>query len=184
MNIFFLDHDPELAAQYLVDIHTGSRNCGGKMIVETAQMLANCYTKEELEFAPRTKDGNVRGYSYYNHCCSRWVRESLDNFTWLVKHGKAMVSEKIYRGGKLHFCGKFIDWCDKNPPMSMSYNGFTRPALAVGKFVHLRLLDDYVDTYRQFYVLDKKFDKNMNRMDIYTNRTKPFFWNETGVCNV
>jgi hypothetical protein len=104
MNIFRLDPDPVASARMLADIHTGSKNRGGKMIVEATQMLANCYTLDQLNYAPKTKKGEVRKYSYYNHPCSKWTRASLDNFHWLLRHGIAMVEEKLYRGGKLHFC--------------------------------------------------------------------------------
>ena len=62
MNIFWLDNDPQIAAQMLADIHVGSKNRGGKMIVESAQMLGNCYSLEQLLDAPYTKKvshGNI-----------------------------------------------------------------------------------------------------------------------------
>ena len=54
MNIFCIDENPIQAARWLCDIHLS------KMVVESSQMLANCFTSETLEDAPRAKSGNVR----------------------------------------------------------------------------------------------------------------------------
>lgn len=179
MNIFFLHNDPVLAAQFLVDVHVGSHNCGGKMIIESAQMLANCYNADQLGHfsCPRTQSGNVRSYSYFNHPCSVWVRQSLSNFNWLVSHAQEMVKEKQYRGGNLHFSSLFIDWCSITRP-NLPDIGPTTPALAMKNFESLKDEGDPVGSYQMFYVVDKRFDKNGKPMDIYTKRNRPQFWNE------
>lgn len=176
MNIFYLDHDPSIAAQYLVDSHVAN----GKMIVESAQMLANCYPLKrlsEIDVPKAQKTGNSRVYGYYNHCCSKWVRESLSNFQWLVDHAIAMGLERYYRKGKGHFTSSFIEWCNKNKP-NIPDIGLTTPAMAFNNCDQFKDTNDVVSSYRKFYVFDKRFDKNGFPMDIYTKREKPQFWQD------
>jgi hypothetical protein len=94
MNIFAIYRCPVESAVHLVDSHTV------KMVSESAQMLANCFSHESLAAAdcPRTKTtGAVRRYSHYNHPCSKWVRESRDNMVWLYTHAFALDEERIAR---------------------------------------------------------------------------------------
>lgn len=177
MNIFFLSYDPKQAAEFLVDKHVN------KMILESCQMLANCYSEKMLsrEDCPRTKKGTIRKYSYYNHPCSVWVRKSHGNFYWLLKHANAIIEEKKYRDNKRHFCESFVKWCWKNSPDSIEYNSeLTLPAQCFSTYGHLKsdsgLFVDIIKAYRKFYTLDKKFDKSGKRMDIWTKRKRPFWW--------
>lgn len=167
MNIFYLDEDPIVSAHYLIDIHVGSQNCGGKMIVESCQMLANCYSTEELSKAPLTKSGKTRKYSYFNHPCSIWVRQSIDNFDWLLSHAEEMIKEKIFRGGMEHFCVKLLQWCRENPP-SLKL-GFTNPALAMPEEHKTK---NPVESYRSYY-RTKRLTKAGKRMDVWTKRGRP-----------
>ena len=181
MNIFFLSYSSIESAQSLADIHVGSQNRGGKMIVESTQMLTNCYTPEQLCNAPKTQNGTIRKYSYYNHCCSKWVRESIHNFDWLLTHALEMVNEKIYRGGKLHFCHTFLNWCSDNKPdlndphntTSLDlYTSITLPALAMpDEYKH----NDPVQAYRNYYLNHKRHTIDMR----WTKRNPPEWWSKT-----
>lgn len=176
MNIFYLDHDPQKAAQYLIDRHVN------KMILESAQMLANCYSDEQraAEDCPKTQSGNPRKLSYFNHPCSKWVRESKTNFHWLADHALYMYKEKVHRTGRGHFSFDFIKWCINNEP-DLPDVGHTEPARAFsGKEIKN---DDIVEDYRTFYVLDKIFDKNNKRMDIWTKGARPDWWVEKIIDN-
>lgn len=152
----------------MADIHVGSKNRGGKMIVEATQMLANCYSTDQLNNAPRTQKGDIRKYSYYNHPCSKWTRKSLANFDWLLKHSQEMVQEKIYRGGNLHFCKTFLDWCMENQP-NIPDDGWTDPAQAMApQYIDV----DPVKAYRNYYY----YNKNKMIELIWTRREKPDWW--------
>jgi len=117
MNIFAIDRDPIIAAMHLVDKHVS------KMVLESAQMLANCFEPKHLEAidCPRTQKGSVRKHSYFNHPCSIWVRTSKSNMRWLILHAQAMDDERMQRC-KLkstaevlpHFSSSFINWCEVN----------------------------------------------------------------------
>jgi hypothetical protein len=71
VNIFYVDKNPMLAAQALVDQHVN------KQVSETAQELSNCYTLEQLAdpSCPRTKKGTPRKHSYPHHPCCKWPAE-------------------------------------------------------------------------------------------------------------
>ncbi len=130
MNIFVVNLDPVVSAKELPDIYTGSANFGGKMIVETAQMLANAYSLTELMLAPYTQKGTPRKHSYLHHPCSKWVLESSSNFEWLLSHGISLCEEKLDRGGPRHFTNDFIDWCSEHPP-DLEDKGLTTFAMAM-----------------------------------------------------
>jgi hypothetical protein len=148
MNIFYLDSDPVKAAQFTKDKHCI------KMIVESAQMLANCYTLEQLadSMCPRTQTGNVRRHSHYNHPCSKWVRESLENFDWLVDHAFALCDEYRLRCNKVHFTKPFLEWCLRYTPPLPSKN-LTPPALAMPEKYHQPCP---VESYRAYYMGEKQ----------------------------
>ena len=88
MNIFALSHSPIVSAQMQHDKHVV------KMVLESAQML--CST-----FDPNLYDVPYKRV-HYNHPCTKWARENIGNFFWLVNHGLALASEYTYRYGKVH----------------------------------------------------------------------------------
>jgi hypothetical protein len=168
MNIFYLDKCPIKSAQWQINNHCS------KMITETAQILSNAYTLEELKYAPKTAKGEIRKHSYPHHPCSHWVKEGMDNFLWLVDHGMALYDEKVYRMGGDHFSIGFVSWCQDNPPELPS--GWTTPALAMGNYPEIIDYANPVESYRKFYVLDKQENIAGKRMDFYTKRKRPEFW--------
>lgn len=98
MNIFILDLDPKLAAQYQGDRHVV------KMTLESAQLLC-------APFDPGTAPYKR---THYNHPCAKWARENESNYCWLLNHAKALAHEYEYRYGKQHKCLSVIDWCYAN----------------------------------------------------------------------
>lgn len=173
MNIFVLDKDPAKAAQYLIDRHVN------KMIVESTQLLTNCYTKEQLEDAPKTQKGDIRKYSHYNHPSAIWVRETLGNWQWLWNHLDAMINERYHRFFKDHFCDAMCSWFICNRPENIVHKNHkdTTPfALAMPDQYKS---DDIVESYRRYYINDKPTDKNGKWMMYYTNRDIPDWMPET-----
>jgi hypothetical protein len=160
MNIFVIDHNPTQSAQWLCDAHCN------KMVLESAQMLANCFSPEVLADAPKTKKGTVRRYSYFNHPCSIWVRESHANFDWLCRHSIAMEHERLERGFNPHFSYEFIKWAYDNRflamPELMRYEQ-TEFAVAIADDKNCKKVVDNFDEldriaqYRLYYKYDKPF---------------------------
>ena len=69
MNIFALDNDVKVAAQWHVDKHVV------KMPLETAQML--CTARHELGEKPESIPYKV---AHKNHPCTIWCRNSSENY--------------------------------------------------------------------------------------------------------
>ena len=90
MNIFVLDENPSLAAQYQCDKHVV------KMVLETAQLLSTVHhfygTATDVMYKP----------THRNHPCSKWLLESRNNYDWLAAHFHALLHEYEYRYGKFH----------------------------------------------------------------------------------
>lgn len=172
MNIFCLHENPVLAAMMMCDQHIKS-----KMIVESAQMIANCFSLEQLKNAPLTKNGEVRKYSYFNHPCSKWVRETRGNMQWLLFHAAGIDAEKHMRGyTNPHHSMKFIVWAMNNIHIAQ-YNDPTKDitdfAIAINENSNCRKIPDFenlnaIEKYRLYYKHDKPFAT-------YTNTNPPEF---------
>ena len=140
MNIFVLNNDPKIAARQLCDKHVV------KMILESAQMLCSAFENGE---APYKR-------SYYNHPCTKWVRESQVNYEWLLTHAYEMCDEYHNRYGKIHKSLDAIDWCDNN-----SYKLGLDQELGLTPFVQAMpdkyKNDDAVQAYRAYYNGEKSY---------------------------
>ena len=138
MNIFVVDENPILAAQDLCNKHNV------KMVLESAQMLCSVFPNGEA-FYRRT---------HYNHPCSKWVRQSKQNYEWLVKHGMALCKEYTKRYGRVHKSQEVIKWCENN------YHTIDFPSQSLTPFVQA-MPEKYrgentVEAYRDYYRSDKK----------------------------
>lgn len=84
MNIFVLDTDPELCAQYHCDKHVV------KMILESAQLMC---TTTNIVNNIQTKYKST----HINHPCTIWTRSSLSNWLWLGSLSYYLNREFKYR---------------------------------------------------------------------------------------
>jgi hypothetical protein len=155
MNIFFLSLDPAEAARLHCDKHVV------KMIVETAQLL---YTAHWVYESP-LPDGAYRK-THPNHPSSRWIRESLFNYTWLCRLGMALCSEYTHRYGKIHKTQSHLEWLSTHSPIGLVDVGWTLPRLAMPDEFKDK---DPVFAYRKYYVGAK------SRLLVYTKRLSPSF---------
>lgn len=111
MNIFYIDSDPKLCAEWAVD-----RHCV-KMILEAAQLLSTAHRLlDGTQYADKTKTGrSVKRWrlpdnretifysaTHVNHPCAVWVRESARNYTWLWSYLNEHCKEYTRRYGKIH----------------------------------------------------------------------------------
>ena len=90
MNIFFLDRNPDIAAQMMHDKHVV------KMILETAQILSTVH-----DLRGTWKEGMYRP-THQSHPCVTWCAEAGGNENWLICHGIALYREYTYRFLKKH----------------------------------------------------------------------------------
>ena len=129
MNIFILDRDPVLAAQYQCDKHVV------KMALESTQILS-------------TINGGPYKPTHVNHPCVVWAGSCAGNYRWLVVHAIALCDEYTIRYGKKHKCEDVI--------MSMPH---IMPSPGVSEFVQCMPEqyrgDNVVEAYRRYYVGEK-----------------------------
>lgn len=156
MNIFFLDENPKLSAQYHVDKHVV------KMILETSQLLCGVHhmTEQMTYNHPSSTLQVPYKLSHKNHPCSIWVRKSLSNYLYLCELGLELSKEYTYRYGKRHKSQEVIEWCIINKP-NIPDIGFTEPAKAMPDEYKV---DSVVQSYRNYYMGEKySFAKWKNR---------------------
>jgi len=153
MNLFRLHNDPHEAAKLYQDLHVR------KIVLEATQLLANCYSADQMCFAPRTQLGNMRKHSHIHHPISKWVTETYGNFYWTVMHACALEYEFEYRFGKRHFCEGFIYWCLSTPPhllCSMLNEKQTEQPQCFKQYPQCVVPGDPVAGYRNYYRTAKK----------------------------
>jgi hypothetical protein len=160
MNIFVLDKDPKIAAQYHVNKHIV------KMPLETAQLLCGVH-----HLSGTNKETIPYRLTHKNHPCSIWARKSLSNYMWLCKFGLELCYEYTHRYEKVHKCQAIIEWCKSYHPdipvhkcqaiieWCKSYHpdipdyGLTSFAQAMPQ----ELKDDNpIKAYRNYYMRDKE----------------------------
>jgi len=170
MNIFVLDHCPKKAAEYNCDKHVS------KIVVEIAQMAANCFSLNTLKSAPPNFSGQPRKHSYFNHPVSKWMRETLGNLLWSIDHAFTLESERLYRGYNPHFSMRFIRWVADNFDKSIVVDGpQTEFAVAIAPTMRCRQHPSFnsldpIAKYRLYYMYDKPFVT-------WTRREKPHWFN-------
>lgn len=174
MNIFYIDHDPVIAAQQMVDKHVV------KMILESAQLLSTAHRVldgEEIESKSKTgrkvrrwilsdsRDPIVYTATHINHPSAKWCRESVENYNWLVDHFFALMSEYTYRYGKNHKCYGELSYMLQSPPNNLKdYDWTTMPSAMPDEY---KISEDPLTNYRNYYKIGK------SRMHKWTNRKPP-----------
>ena len=137
MNIFYINTDPTVAAQELCDDHVR------KMQIESAQMLCTAHWANGGE-APYKR-------AHLNHPSTKWTRESIQHYRWLVKHGLEVCYEFTKRYGKHHKTQDVIEWCRDNEP-NIPDSGFTTPPQCMPEEYKK---EDTIEAYKTYYIQDK-----------------------------
>lgn len=192
MNIFALDQDPKAAAQ----MHNDRHNV--KMLLEYSQMLSTAHRvldgqKVQLVLNNRKyntfvfkheqiniieKNGrqavDLQPFTCYlsahaNHPCSKWTRETKENYSWLVELTKYLHEEFEYRYGKQHACKRIFEFLS-NPPANIVSKTLTPFAQAMPD--EYQKENDPVAAYRAFYLGSKK------RFAVWTKRPVPTWFAE------
>ncbi len=153
MNIFYLDEDPKLCAQYHCDKHV----C--KMVIEGVQLLSTAHWMTGGE-APYKK-------THVNHPSNKWVRESLSNYVWLCDMTMELCKEYTHRYGKRHKTQQHLEWCMVNLP-NIEDKGFTEIPQAMPDECKR---ENPIDGYRNYYNVEKAY------MCKWKNREIPEWFN-------
>ena len=106
MNLFYLHHDPKVAAEMQCDRHVV------KMILETAQMLSTAHAELDGE-SPAYKP------THKNHPSTVWVRSSAAAYEWAFTHMLALGREYTKRYGKEHKTIREHGWVLSHLPKAL-----------------------------------------------------------------
>ena len=152
MNIFILDTNPMTCARMHCDKHVV------KMILESAQMICTTH-----HLYPSGSYDIPYRIAHKNHPCTKWVRESMSNYNWLVNMVGHLNDEYKYRYNhtKNH---KSYDVVLSLPPPDLSDIGLTPFVMAMPDEYKS---DDPVFSYKLYY--------NMYKAELlkYTKRIPP-----------
>ena len=178
MNIFFLDRDPRVAAEYHCDKHVV------KMILESAQLLSTAHRvlDGQMAIAKSKTNRNVKRWSlndsreavlyqagHINHPSAVWIRSNMDHYRWVHDLLYYLIGEYKYRyNDKYHKCESLqsellncpfnipiVDWED--PPQAMPDD--------------VKVPGNPVEAYRSYYA---KYKADMSK---WTRRGEPSWWN-------
>ena len=164
MNIFFIDRDPVLIAQWAIDAHVN------KMVFESAQMLTAAHSPIR-----QPSFGYPFPLSVFSHPCTQWVRANKLHYEFLYTLMLCYAHEYTYRYRKDHYIirtgihkqlvslphniPKDVAWYD--PPIAMPDD--------------YKIDDDVVASYRNYYNIAKRYNKNGKPMHKWKNRNKPWW---------
>lgn len=154
MNIFLLDRNPIIAAQYHCDLHCI------KMCCEVQQILCSVYHLKASHLAIPYR------LTHKNHPSNKWARASRGNFEWLLQHSRALCEEYTKRYGKTHKSQAVLEWCENHrDELIFDCHDLQPFAIAIGedKECRKKVVDfdkkSVVDQYRLYYIYDKPFAK-------------------------
>jgi len=188
MNIFILDRDPIIAAQYQCDKHVV------KMIVESAQMLSTAHRMIDGYVEKRPSKSGKRIINYWvhpradkeerlykavhhSHPSTVWTMECAANYKWHYDHFCALLMEYTHRYGKTHSTDRLRDILVL-PPRNIE--GFAQKQgvktpfkLAMKDYPECIALGDPVEAYRAFYQTKQSRFKMA-----WTNRNVPEWFKE------
>lgn len=138
MNIFYLDHNPRVAASFHGDKHVV------KMCIETAQMLC---TAHHLLNKDNVKTGLYKA-THINHPCNIWIRENSANYNWAFTLFESLCYEFYIRRNKIHASQKLLSILAEPPDIIKFSNIRSMPALAMPEQFKTR---SPVVSYRNYY---------------------------------
>lgn len=160
MNIFTTSDCPIQAAHWLCNKHVT------KMGLESCQLLANCFTKEQLSHpdCPRNKRGEIRGHFNPKHPSCIFTTYSKANMRWVIDHAQAIFQEHYERYPlKRHFAHDFLDWVIQNINISSVPDGpLTEFTVAIREDKNCRKVPGFnslpvIEQYRLYIIYDKPF---------------------------
>ena len=170
MNIFALSECPRESAQEMLDKHVV------KMPTETCQMLhtnilymrfiSECRYEPslaELKIYHKMINSRLMKPAMLNHPSTIWARKSLDNFNWLLAHGKALCEEFTFRYGKRHGSyDRILDVVDYGKLLrshDFTYKELTPVTIAMDDHYRLSPQENtwnfVIESYRHYYLQGK-----------------------------
>jgi len=150
MNIFYLSHDPELAARYQYNKHIV------KMPLESAQMLCTVQRYYGNENVPYKS-------THLNHPSTIWARSQKLYYQWLYDHMMALGKIYTERYNKIHLA---IEKCKDllyEPPYNIPNDDiWVDPPQCMPE--EYKVEGDSIKAYWNFYINGKKHIANKNEI--------------------
>ena len=141
MNIFYLDNDVDIAAQYHTDKHVV------KMILEYAQLLCTSH-----RIVDNIESDVLYKSTHKNHPSAKFVRMTSGNYYYVYQLFLALCREYTYRYGKVHKTDSRLRHALKDAPIHITIGDMTRvPQAMPDKYKCY----DSIIAYRNYYRNDK-----------------------------
>jgi hypothetical protein len=144
MNIFVLSLDPVVCSKQHNNAHVI------KMILESHTLLQTAHGNKAWRFHP----------------CSKWVRQSINNYRWLAHLAVELCFEYSYRYGKIHKYQGKLEYLRYNEPL-LDDIPMTPFYLAMPKELWQ---NDAVEAYREYY---RKYKRHLAK---WKNRMVPIWY--------
>ena len=157
MNLFALDTNPEVAAQYHCDSHTV------KMVLESAQILSTVGHKYGLTPPYRA--------THRSHPAVLWSGENNSNLLWTIDLFKFLLKEYKFRYNKIHASTVVYNWINGNIIELFEKMPLGQMTDFVQCMPEQYRSNNPVESYRQYYINEKaSFAKWQH------GRGKPSWW--------
>lgn len=160
MNIFWLDDDVRLCAQYHCDKHVV------KMILEYAQLMSTAHHVLDGELAHQS----LYRATHVNHPCAVWVRESSSNYNAMYELFIALCREYTFRYGRLHLTFVKLHVVLATPPCNIELGSLTTPPQCMPEEFRK---ESVVDGYHNYY------NQSKCNIALWTSRKAPPWFNYT-----
>jgi hypothetical protein len=162
-NIFYLDHNPTVAAEALPDFVLR------QLIEPSFSLLASAYLVEKA--AVRYPAGIPE--KFQDHPCALWAREDFKHWNWLMMHTHAMCKEWKLRFGEDHPFLEAVNYMNRKLPLSwLRHKDFWDPPITLPAEYVVRIRGAR-GCYREYVRANKEYHK-------WTNRGAPLWllpWN-------
>lgn len=145
MNIFHLDLDPRMSAQFHCDKHVV------KMCTEYCQILSSV-----CHFFNLDTDGLYKK-THINHPCVVWARQSRNNYEYLLNLIIELFDEYTYRYGKVHAASRTIPkLIDNLQTIPIGENKLTPFVSVLPGMIMQSTSENAIKKYRDLYMNEKR----------------------------
>ena len=168
MNIFVLDADPKLAAEYHCNKHVV------KMILESCQMLSSAHwysllkeggkSLSDFKKASLAKDWCKQNFSadrhppysftHVRHPCTTWTAAKTENYLWHIRLCEELLTEYTRRYKRRHKSHDVFDWLAANVPQNFADGPMDPHPQCMPD--DCKVPGDPVQAYRNYYSNNKR----------------------------
>tara|TARA_R100000152_G_C6779273_1_gene210751 strand:+ start:2337 stop:2903 length:567 start_codon:yes stop_codon:yes gene_type:complete len=163
MNVFYLDKNPKLAAEFHCDKHVV------KMLIEYAQLMSTAHrVMDGEEWYDRTANNRrIKRWkhpdsemdkilylaSHVNHPSGIWLRKSTKHYDWLYEMWLHLHDEFVSRYNKKHLSNTKLTEILCKYPDNMPTLPWEDPPPAMPD--HCKIHNDSLASYRKYYITEK-----------------------------